>query len=162
MERSDLIFLILIAVFSAWQVGVLLRAKKGIKIKADAPGRMGGVVLCLIILAVAVWRRGNFASAWPVYVGLLVMMALYLLAPVGLNDKGLYSTSRFISYDNLAYYAIEMPEAPVCRLRLARSGGRETVMSITQEQKGLVEAWLTAAGVDTFEAYGESVRSRRR
>jgi hypothetical protein len=161
MGRTDLIFLILIALFSAWQVFVLVRARRGIRMKTESPGRMGGIVLCLAIMAFAVWRRGNFASSWPVYAGLLVMLALYMLAPVGLSDKGLYSTTRFIPYGDLAYYAFEQESAPKCRLRLGRSGGRETVMSITQAQKPQAEAWLLAAGVDTFEAYGDTVRSRR-
>ena len=162
MDRSDTIFCVLIAAICLWQILLLLRGKREITMRVDAPGRMGGIILCVVILAVVVWRRGNIATSWPVYVGMVVMMALYLFAPVGLNSKGFFSTSRFIAYDDLVYFALEQPEAPVCRLRLSRSGGRETVLSITQEQRPQVEAWLLAAGVDTFEAYGASVREGRR
>lgn len=162
MERYDLIFLVIIAGFIIWQAALMIRAYREIKLVASAPGRAGGVVLCAGILALAIWRRGNLAGSWPVYVGLAVMMAMYLSARVGLSETGLFSTSRFIPYDTLEYYAIDMPEAPKCRLRLARSAGRETVMMITQEQKAQAEAWLIKAGVDNFESYGERVRARRK
>jgi len=162
MERFDIIFLVIIAAFVIWQIGLMIRAHREIKLAASAPGRVGGTILCVAILAMAIWRRGNLVHAWPVYLGLAVMMALYLLARVGLSEEGFFSTSRYVPYSKLEYYAIDLPEAPHCRLRLARSAGRETVMMISQEQRDQVEAWLIKAGVDNFENYSETVRARRR
>lgn len=162
MERYDLIFLVIIGCFVAWQIGLMIRARKNIKLAASAPGRIGGAVLCGVILVVAIWRRGNLASSWPIYLGIALMMTLYLVASVGLTEDGFYSTSRYIPFSSLVYFAFDMPDQPVCRLRLARSGGRETIMNIRQEQKGQVEAWLINAGVSTFDAYSENVRQNRK
>lgn len=161
MDHYDLIFLLIIGAFVAWQLLLMIRAHRQIKIVTDAPGRIGGAVICVVILAVAIYRRGNFATAWPIYLGIVLMMSLYLFARVGLTENGFFSTSRYIPYSSLQFYAIDMPEAPKCRLRLARSAGRESIMIITQAQKGQVEAWLINAGVPTFQSYSEEVRKRK-
>lgn len=151
MTTFDYILLAIAVVVLVQQFSLLIRAKREILIHGTPPNRKAVVVLLAVVLVLAVVRTENLARTWPVFVIIGIACLMIFAGGCGLSANGMFSSGRYISFAQAAYY--EMDERGGRRiLRLSRLS-RETHMIVTDEQLPAVMEMLENNSIPTYEVY---------
>lgn len=159
---SNYLILLAIVGFFAYELFVVLRARKKITLRMSVPSRWASFALIMVIVLIAVLRRADFADAWFNYVGVTLLALLYVIAPVGLGEEGVYASTRLVRYEKLHYFAFDDFSAPQTRLHISRGMGSEIVFLAKKEQYGQIHRMMSANRVATIDAYKEQVRPGRK
>ena len=145
MTTFDYVLLAIAAVVLVHQLMLMVRAKRDVLIPGTPPNRKAVAVLVAVVLVLAVVRTQNIAQSWPVFVVIAVACVTVFAGGCGLAANGMYSSGRFISFQQAAYYEVDQRNGQTI-FRLSRLT-RETHMIVPEGKLAAIEELMTTNSI---------------